>query len=527
MVAISRLVPVLACVAAVALGGSAPAIATSAAATAGGQLEVLPSGTLGASTYIRLSAWTYVNARPAPTAGVTILAPRGYDIDLGRPPGTEVGSAFALLEDASGGSESPEPLIGPLVADDPVAYLQDVDAQACAPGRHAAVWRTADSSAPQTLRLLVFVDPVANGSGAGYTLRMCPLWNRSAQFPGGLTASTVLLGLKGVKAPTAPGVYTWSAVVTPGNPETFAPQPDGTFELRAVIPLPHLLTLRARHAAKTRSVVLSGRLAAADEPVPGVSVTVTAYTGTYDYTEYGAVRTNADGAFSLERAIDRTTVFTASAEIRPRACTAPSSAPGGCLIETVSPPTEPTTSLRILRATDAKRAIRKRDQALAGRAALRRADFPSGWETEQPNPFSLCEAFQPDLSDLTVTGDARSSQFHNDEALAMSSTSVYRTTGQARAAFRRTARLEAARCLARDLRDAEFQVLRVEKLTLPPLGVAAQAFRVIADFRETIVYFDIVSIRGGRVAVEMLFVSLKQPLLIEQDLAAKVAARIR
>jgi hypothetical protein len=522
MPSFSRLLTALACAGALVLGGSAPAIARSAASAAGGELEVSSSTARGrAVTSIKLIAWAELDRRSAPIAGVTISVPRGYAIDLGRAPGTEVGAALALLEDASGDAESATVLSGALVAEDPAAYAQDVEAQACAPGRHAAVWRVVQSSSP---RLLVFADPAVDGSG-GFTLRLCPVWPRSASAPGGLTANALLLSLYDVKAPAASGVYTWSVLVTPGDPATLAARPGDAFELRTVIPHPHTLTLRARHEPETHSVLLSGRLTAGGRPEAGISVTVTAYTGTYDFTRYGAVRTNADGVFSLRRAIDRTTVFAAVAYVPSRDCTAPSSAPGGCLGETVSPPNEPTTSLRIQRATDPKRAIRKRDAALARRAGLRRSDFPTGWESGEPSPFAVCEGFQPNLSDLTITGEASSPQFARDDAVAFSRASVFRSETQARTAFRRTARLEVARCLARDLRDAEFTVLQVGTLDYPNLGPASRGFRVIADYEQAIVYYDIAYLRRGRVVVELLFASLTQPLLNEEELAAKVAAR--
>jgi hypothetical protein len=523
----SSLISAVALVTAVVLGGSAPAYARAAAVSPAGDLQVSSYKVSGKpATVVFLNAFAAVDGVAAPTAAVTIGVPRGYGLDVRRPVGATVGEAIAILGDASGGTDSPDPLSGSLVVDDPALYAQDPDAQACAPGSHAAVWRVQPSDPSQTLRMLVFVDPVSVGTG-GYALRFCPLWPPSAGNPGGLFAPAIGLALQGVAAPTAQGVYTWSAVVTPADPTTRGAVPSQAFELRAVLPFPNVLTLRARHDPKTRSVLLSGKLMAAGKPVTGVPVTVTAYTGTYDYTEYGAVRTDGNGAYSLRRAIDRTTVFEAEAAIPPQDCSGPSPAPGGCVGESVASPGQPSTSLRVPRVTDPRRAIRKADEKLARRAALRRGDFAADWQTGEPSPFSVCEGFQPNQADLTLTGEARSPLFLSQRAAAVSDASVFATVQQAHASFRRTAQLAVARCLARDLRDNDIKVLQMGTLGLPQTADETRAFRVIGDEGDDVVYFDLVYLRRGRTVVNLQITTLTQPLLEEQDLVAKVTARLR
>jgi hypothetical protein len=96
---------------------------------------------------------------------------------------------------------------------------------------------------------------------------------------------------------------------------------------------------------------------------------------------------------------------------------------------------------------------RARDQALARRASLRAEDFPlDGRGVDSPDPFFPCPGFQPDLSKLTVGGEASSLVFFalDESAVAWSATEVYASVEQARTAFERTATIAAPRCVAKE-----------------------------------------------------------------------------
>jgi hypothetical protein len=467
------------------------------------------------------------------TAAVELLVPRGYTVDLALPAGREIGVVFADIADAAG-SPSRASTAAVLVVDDPAKYAADPAARACAPGLHAAVWVAPLSVLGQSLMLAVFLDP-ANGpaaAAAAYELRFCPLWPPSQARSAGLAAWNVTLVVEGaIGLPTAQGRYTWSALVTPAAPGSLVPQPSGTFEVRAIVPMPQRLTLRARYVAKTKTALLSGRFTVLGEPQRGAEIQFVGSTsGGDDVSFFGPVRTNARGEFSIKRAVDRTTRFQASVNLPPRACSGPSSASAGCLSETVTKPEDASAFVVVPRPTDPKRAIRPGDQRLARRATLKAGDFPSGWEAAEADPSDLCDGFRPDLSDVSVSGMAISPTFVSETEVAASRTSVYLTERQARKAFEREAKLAAAGCIADELRAEGVSVRSVGAFAFPKVGGVVRAFRIVVAEEEpenAVVYFDLVSLRVRRVVVHFVFAGFSAPPPSELDLAAKVAARAR
>ena len=139
----------------------------------------------------------------------------------------------------------------------------------------------------------------------------------------------------------------------------------------------------------------------------------------------------------------------------------------------------------IPRATDPKRAIKKRDQARALRANLQRSDVPAAWNSEPAEDAGapLCEKFAPNLSRLTITGTGASPVFFSEAGGAWSEAWVYRTEAEARVAFERFARLALPTCLANELREQEVDV-RVSPLVFPKLAPATRAFRLSARVQE-------------------------------------------
>jgi hypothetical protein len=280
----------------------------------------------------------------APIAKVQLSVPAGYPLKLDQPPGTRLGRVDAFVSDVAGGARGQ--VAGDLVADDPARYLSDPAAQACAPGSHTAVWVASLSGRGQTLRLPIFVDREGGPGGSGAVLRFCPIW----PTPVG-SVTLVMLNVEGIFGVlTARGRNTWSALVSPPLP-TLAPDESRTFELRALEPMPHVVTLRARHYPERRIVVLSGRVTAAGEPVKGAKVAFGVIRkslpagGAVPFV--GPAKTNASGAFSFRHRIRETTRYFTDVLIPPRPCSGPSTAPGGCLRETVSRPQFAVTTVRV------------------------------------------------------------------------------------------------------------------------------------------------------------------------------------
>jgi hypothetical protein len=311
---------------------------------------------------------------------------------------------------------------------------------------------------------------------------------------------------------------------------SIAAEPSRTFEVRATVPLPRVLTLRAKHDSKAKTVLLSGRLTALGVPEAGVPIELHSSVNDPDALSSSFdVVTNANGEFQVRRRVVRTTQYFATVDVPPGPCSAPSSAPAGCVSETVSPPT-PVFAAVVLRVkTDPKLSVRARDRALARQAALKVKDFPTGWEPYVSTlPIELCTRFKPDLSALTATGEWDSPAFVTDTAGAASSTTVYATVDDARTAFRKEAQLAVARCFADDVRkDPDATVHSVGPLSFPRVGHETRAFRVVAEFeREGVGYLDLISLRRGRVVVHMWVSSIDVPLdPLERSLAAAVAAR--
>lgn len=455
-------------------------------------------------------------------ARVAITAPPGYSANLGAPPGAQLGFVSVGLSDVPGTTSASAS--ADLVADDPGRYVGTPQAEACAPGAHAAVWKAALSVLGQSFDLVFFVDPVAGG---GVVLRYCPVWP-STTLPAGVTAHGVSLFVDDVFAsPSATGRYTWSALVSPPRGD-LTPESSGTFELRATDLVPHTLTLRSQYDAKRKTVVLTGRLSGAGQAEAGVEVAFSSSTSSFEETTFfGPVKTNAAGEFSITRRVEVTTVFSASAELPDVPCSAPSSAPAGCVRETVSSPQSAATIVRVRTAADPKLVVRRKDQALARRANLVLADFPPGWQVYDGFSFFTCRAFTPKLSDLTATGDVESRIFGSDDAAASSRATVYATEAEARKAFARTATSKLTRCVADEVRAEGATVLQLGPTPYPALGRETRAFRVVYALGDFVVSVDFVSFRQGRLVVHLGFASVTQPLVYADDIALKVAARAR
>ncbi len=500
-----------------------PAGASSAAADPSDGVLDVRSAALGDQSVVILRV-----ASSSAVARVTLTAPAGYSIDLDEPVGRELGFASAGLSDVPGTTSSFAD--GSLVVDDPARYRGTPEAEACAPGPHAAVWRTTLSVLGQQFALPIYVDrgSSADPNAPAFVMRYCPIWP-SPTVPAGVTAHSLSLFVYDViRPPTTTGRFTWSALVSPPVSGGMSPNEARTFEVRAVEPLPHTLTLRARHDAKKHSVQLSGKLTAVGQPEAGVEIEFYAATDSFSETTFfGPVTTNAAGEFSITRRIDVSTQFSADAFVSPTQCVAPSTAPAGCAQETVSAPTGASAIVRVRLPTDPKLSVVPRDQSAARRSNLTIGDFPADWDAYDSFSFFACPGFRPKLSDLTATGDFESKVFANEEATASSHATVFATEAQARSAFGRTARLAAARCLADALRADGVTVLQLRPIPFVAVGNESKAFRVVFAQGEYVVNVDFVSFRVGRTVVQLGFASATQPLLIADDLALKVAVRVR
>ena len=482
--------------------------------------------TVGSFTTSGTSVTSFAIQARTGLASVQLSAPQGYGLSLADPVGTHIGFVFADLSDASNtldGFVNAE-----LRVDDPAKYAADASAQRCAPGTHAAVWRADLPVLGKTIPLPIFVDPGASSSGTSAVLRFCAAWP-DVGIPGGLSSGDISIAVeRRLTIPETPGRYTWSALVVPTHPGTSTAYPAGMFEVRAVVPQPTSLTLRAQHDPKSKSVQLTGKVTSVGEPEAGVEVSfVSLIEATDDISSFGPVLTNAAGEFRIRRPISRTTQFQAGVRPTLRPCSSPSTAPGGCVSETVTPPFGAQVRVRVPGPRDAKLVLKQRAQALARRINLRLTDFPAGWEaTGQSFSFFPCRGFSPDLSRLTLNGDVESEIFVSDTAAAFSSVSVYANAAQARSAIARVGTLAAARCVAREIRSDGATVHRVGRASFSGLGGEVHAFRLDVSDEDGSGHLDLVWMRHGRVVTHVVVTAVAD-FPAEPEVLAKVAARAR
>ena len=271
----------------------------------------------------------------AGTAWIDVAIPAGFTLDLGRPPGTVVGRATVDLESTAAPEGEGSTAEGDIVVSDPARYAADARAQACAPGKHAAVWRL------EPLDLPVFVDPASGPDAAlgGYDLRLC------LDLAPGLLFGDVELELKrSLGVPATPGIYLWRVFVTPLTPTGVA-DPHATWEAHGIVPWPLVLTLGAHRTAQKDRFVLSGRLLLAGRPRAHATVRVLGL-------PTGPVVPSASTLRSLRKSVEtnRAGRFRTTVRVRQRiayfaiwlplphlGCSSPGTAPGGCVSETTSP----------------------------------------------------------------------------------------------------------------------------------------------------------------------------------------------
>jgi hypothetical protein len=166
-----------------------------------------------------------------------------------------------------------------------------------------------------------------------------------------LPINQLRISLDELEAPTARGSYVWHAFVTPVAPDRRTPLQDKTYELRALVPVPHLVTLRGRYDGKKHAALLHGRVTAAGEAQAGVRVwfvrlvrRVTPRGVIFDDSEVGSVRTSSSGRFTFKAPLRRTAGFVAVVHDVLGRCRGASSAPGGCAsTSTTGGESEPVT----------------------------------------------------------------------------------------------------------------------------------------------------------------------------------------
>lgn len=193
---------------------------------------------------------------------------------------------------------------------------------------------------------------------------------------------------------------------------------------------------------------------------------------------------------------------------------------------------------------DPKRALTAADQAFARRIVVKRADLPAGrWRAVRATdePDVRCPGlYNPDYSDLTLTGKAMSPDFDiGEEQGVASEAEVYRTAADAAASWRRALAPGALPCLRRELarlsdKDVKVTVLSAARRPFPRFGGASVLFSLVVRFaprgdEPAVGYFDLVGLYRGRAiaTVEFFRLGARFAAAPERAVAAAVARRMQ
>jgi len=139
--------------------------------------------------------------------------------------------------------------------------------------------------------------------------------------------------------------------------------------------------------------------------------------------------------------------------------------------------------------TDPKKKFTAADQAKARSMLLKRTDFAAGWKKVPPSPDSdlVCPGFNPDESDLTLTGEAESDFEHAQGGLFVGSASeVFATKEDAVKSWTRSDKPATARCLGYFLsqgqtsKTTKVKIVSAGRMAFPKLAPRTTAFKIVA-----------------------------------------------
>jgi hypothetical protein len=272
---------------------------------------------------------------------ITVYVPAGFEIYPDRPAGSGVGAARIYAADYTGGATTLSLLDGDITAVTLDAAAETA-AQACSPGPHIGLWNLRLSLLGKPLDLPIYLAAAGPADPAGAALRLdiCPPAIDAGPV---LPIEQLSVQLPELTAPATHGSYLWRALVAPLAPDRRTILAEQAYELRALVPVPHKLTLTGAYIAKTHTAQLRGSLRANGHARPGVRIKIVKLIRTITpggYTIHdslaGTTHTDATGAFSFRAHISRTTGFIAIAADTTNACQGTTSAPRGCLSTTIA-----------------------------------------------------------------------------------------------------------------------------------------------------------------------------------------------
>jgi hypothetical protein len=140
--------------------------------------------------------------------------------------------------------------------------------------------------------------------------------------------------------------------------------------------------------------------------------------------------------------------------------------------------------------TDPKKKITPADRAKARSIVLKRADLAAGWKKVPPGPDAdtTCPGYNPNESDLTLTGEAEADYEHAPSATLVSSyAEVYATKADALKSWARNNKPALARCIGFFFHKEvtkegnQVRIVKAGRMAFPKLAPRTAAFKVVAN----------------------------------------------
>ena len=171
---------------------------------------------------------------------------------------------------------------------------------------------------------------------------------------------------------------------------------------------------------------------------------------------------------------------------------------------------------------DPREAFTAADRAWAARIVLKASDLPGRWRSTKPagGEDPRCPTFDPNMSDLTITGEAESRDFDRGAVFVSSVAQVFRTARETAISFRRGARPQLIRCYDEAFRKGVGDTIRSRLVSgrivaAPRVGERRLALRLVWELTVEEVtartYLDLIGWDRGRVSAAVVVLSAGRP----------------
>ena len=189
---------------------------------------------------------------------------------------------------------------------------------------------------------------------------------------------------------------------------------------------------------------------------------------------------------------------------------------------------------------DPREAFTPADRAWAQRIVLQASDLPGQWRSSKPGGGEdpRCPTFDPDMSDLTITGEAESRDFDRRAVFVSSVAQVFRTARETATSFRRGAKPQLSRCsddaFRKEVGDSiKSRLVSGRIVAAPPVGERRLALRLVWELTlaegTARTYLDLIGWDRGRVSAAVVVLSAGRPpdAALERRIAQRMDARMR